>query len=404
MRPGKATESDILAWIEGELPADRAGAVEAAFAEDPSLRAWATSMRGDRGTLQAWTERTVRSAPVGLAESAIERVERDALLGPSEAETLALTPRRESPAMALRVRRYATAAAVVLLVGVIAVVGVQLGTNQGWLGAGESRLVVRGPDAGKVAMGHDEAPSDPHDDLLDAVSRGVKNEIALAREEGGVPLPEMDRRRDMAMLASAAPTEGESVAGDRFAFDADDADGSGIRPLSKATALTELIEQLIGEVAIAGGPVISISPEQASMAGVRDRVVVRAWSDDPEAVADAMRALTGAASSPAAGWHVVTGGPEDASPVAGVVCTVSLPGEAAGFAWFVDALRQAGASRVALTLRDGSAPDTAPDNGISDAAGALWWGEPIRVWAGWARVPVLISPSDSAAGAIPTHE
>ena len=95
--------------------------------------------------------------------------------------------------------------------------------------------------------------------------------------------------------------------------------------------------------------------------------------------------------SPAVGWRPVLGEPGEPSPVAGVVCTVSLPGEAAGFDWFVDALLKAGASRVELTLRDGALP---VDSATLDAAGALWWGEPIRRWAGWVRTPVLIAPQD----------
>jgi hypothetical protein len=415
MRPGKATESDILAWIEGELPEDRAGAVEAAFVEDPSLRAWAASMRGDRAMLCAWAVDAVRMAPKGLAESALERVERDALLGPSEAEALAMAPGRESPAVAHRIRRYATAAAVALLVGVIAVTGVRLGLNNGGLGGGEHTMIVRGPDAGERAgemasisvLGPGEAMTDPHDDLLDAVRRdrggmsaGSIGEDAL---EPGTGL-RRDETKPATGLAMGLAMGPEAGAGAERSGDNDSDERFEIRPLDKPTGFAELIGMLLGDAVIAGGPVIPISPEQASLPEVRDRVVVRAWSDDPIALIEAMRTLTGAPGSPAAGWHQVTGGPEDgASPVDGEVCTVSLPGESAGFAWFIDALRRAGASRVELTLRDGSAPESAPGR-ITDAAGALWWGEPIRVWAGWARVPVLISPTGAAPGMAPPSE
>jgi|GEM_PF-4158989 len=408
--PAKATESDILAWIEGELPPERADAVEAAFGEDPSLRAWAASMRGDRAMLRSWSERAVSSAPGGLAESALEIVEREALLGPSVREALAFEhepePERESVTMVFRIRRYATAAAIVLLVGVIGVTGVRLGSRSGWFGG---EMAVKAPAGGDLAMLPDEAmdetPSDPRSDLLEAVHRagrsageangGLAGGLASVDDDPALePAPEADlmAEEDALKLALAAPASPDE-------FGAMSGPGASreypIRPLSKQTTLSALVEELLGKVAIDGGPAIAITPEQASGPDVRDRVVVRAWSADPDEVVASMRTLSGAQGSPAVGWHVVSGRPEDVSPVDGMVCTVSLPGEAAGFAWFVEALHQAGASRVELTLRDGSAPGAAK-TGLTDAAGALWWGEPIRVWAGWTRVPVLISPAESA--------
>lgn len=405
---GKATESDILAWIEGELPEDRLGAVEAAFEEDLTLRAWASSMRDDRVTMQAWAAKAVETAPRGMAESALERVEREALLGPSEAEALALTPERESPPVVFRIRRYATAAAVVLLVGVIGVTGVRLSSNQTWFGRA---IVQDAPTDGGLAMTPGADPkarsSEPHEDLLDAVNKAEQTARRLndeARAQADATVEETEELAEsMGVIASAEPADADTMGAEAFLEDVAsgrDAFGRGaapiIRPLSADTAYATLIKQLIGEVAIAGGPATSISPERASRQDLRDRVVVRAWSDDPDAVVDSMRSLTRTIDSPAVGWHVVTGDPGDVSPVAGAVCTVSLPGETVGFRWIVNSLLESGATRVELTLRDGSAPGPA-GSGIDDASGALWWGEPIREWAGWVRTPVLISP-DATSG------
>ena len=376
---GKATESDILAWIEGELPNDRVAMVEAAFAADPTLRAWASSMRDDRVVLGAWAKRAIESAPGGLAESALERVERAALLGPSEAETLAAAPERESSSVVFRIRRYATAAAVVLLVGVIGVTGVRFGPNV-WKGA-QPHAVVK-PDSGIERSGNDAA-GDPHADLLDAIAMAERDETNKAAESAG---SDADAASGIDETQLAAAPE---LGGARSIMDAESE--MLIRPMALEGDIASLLKRLIGESAITGGPVISISSVEAARS--IDRVVLRVWAADPEQVAVEMQAACGGPESPAIGWGQVSDSDDTGTVVDGVVCTVEIPGEVAGLNWLANSILESGADRVELTFRDsdGTIP-TEQGQGSIDAAGALWWGEPIADWASSARVGVLISP------------
>ena len=375
---GKATESDILAWIEGELPEGRLRAVEAAFVADPSLRAWASSMRGDRVALQEWAARAEASAPGGLAESALERVERAALLGPSEAEALAVGSERETPAAIHRIRRYATAAAIVLAVSVIGVTGVRLGPDA-WRGGGALETVKVDPSRA-IQLLDDEPVSDPHTDLKDAIALAGRDEP----EEPGFDGTVFDERQVATLLM-----ESESPA----LVEPDRVGRS--RPMGVAGDLASLLETALGREAITGGPVIAVSPEEAI--GSMDRLVVRVRADDPAGLSLAMQSRCGAPESPAIGWSLIYDGSGPDSMIAGMVCTVRLPGEAAGLGWLLAALEEVGASKVTLTLREDDRGSIGADKGGPiDAARALWWGEPISSWAWNARVGVLIEPSDGS--------
>jgi hypothetical protein len=380
MMSGKATESDILAWIEGELPEDRMASVEAAFLADPSLRAWASSMKGDRSALRAWAELASASSPGGLAESALEIVERDALLGPSEAEALAAEPEREIAPLQFKIKRYATAAAIVLLVGVIGVTGVRFGPTT-WSG-GELEVVQVDPDQ-TIRLLDEEPSSDPHADLIDAIE-------TAGREDPEASLTIFDEQQ-----IAALSMEGESPASMESARMGQVAPVS--RPMGASRDYDSLLADLLGQDAIAGGPVIAITPEVA--AATMHRLVVRVRADDPVGLSSAMQKRCQAPDSPAAGWSLIADSGDPGFTIDGAVCTVRLPGEVAGLGWLIDAFNEAGASQVALTLRDASKGNSGFKNAGSkdkaiDAAKALWWGEPITAWASSVRIGVLIEHSE----------
>jgi len=373
--PGKATESDILAWIEGDLPPDRARAVEGAFDADPSLRAWAEAMRLDRSALRAWSQRARATAPGGLAEGALERVERDALLGPSEIETDEATQQEDAPVIGVihRVRRWAVAAAILLVAGVIALVGVELGPAP-WIGGSMEVDVATAPS--DPVMTERQAEVGPGADLLDAVT------------SKGAPAPNGHNaeQHDLETTVASADTMRRSAMIEEDTIRA--------RPLSENRDLSEMVRRLLGEAA-GGGSGVQITPEQAARAEATDRVVVLASAPDPHAVAIAMQQRASDPASVASGWHIISDGSDQSIGVDGVVISVSVPGEAPGFTWLLSALREAGATDARLTLRDGE-PASGDGSAPLDAARALWWGEPMESWAPWTRVAVLIKPAGAA--------
>lgn len=78
-----ATELDLLALIEGELPPDRVEAVRAALTADPVLLRRVERMVRDRERLQREGKAAIpTSALAGLVAQAIAEAERDALLSP----------------------------------------------------------------------------------------------------------------------------------------------------------------------------------------------------------------------------------------------------------------------------------------------------------------------------------
>lgn len=86
----KPTEDDLLDLVEGRLPSDRVAILRAALAEDRELLARVEAMVRDRRALRAEAPDRPR-APAGLVESAMERAEREALLGPAAGDRV-LTP------------------------------------------------------------------------------------------------------------------------------------------------------------------------------------------------------------------------------------------------------------------------------------------------------------------------
>lgn len=117
-------ENDLLGWIEGDLPSDRADALERAMREDAGLRHTLDAMRRDRSMLRAefvaiWREAGAK-APLRTVQEAIEAAEREAILtgaghprAARRAGVLAVIGRNRGLAMAASLGLMVTAGALV---------------------------------------------------------------------------------------------------------------------------------------------------------------------------------------------------------------------------------------------------------------------------------------------------
>ena len=121
MNERRFDETDLLGWIEGDLPSDRAMALERAMREDAGLRHTLEAMRRDRALLRTefvsmWREAGAK-APLRTVQEAIEAAEREAILAgagePRRAGVLAVIGRNRGLAMAASVALLLTAGALV---------------------------------------------------------------------------------------------------------------------------------------------------------------------------------------------------------------------------------------------------------------------------------------------------
>lgn len=121
MNERRFDETDLLGWIEGDLPSDRTMALERAMREDAGLRHTLEAMRRDRSLLRAefvsmWRQAGAK-APLRTVQEAIEAAEREAILAgagePRRAGVLAVIGRHRGLAMAASVALLLTAGALV---------------------------------------------------------------------------------------------------------------------------------------------------------------------------------------------------------------------------------------------------------------------------------------------------
>jgi hypothetical protein len=126
------TEADVAAWVECELPRDRHESVGLAIETNPALAKRLRAMRADREAVRAMPE---VHAPEGLLDAVEATMERQALLGLSDGVELTNAPpvsvirttrRPLSETFSLRTAptRLAAAAAILLMVGSAAYVGI----------------------------------------------------------------------------------------------------------------------------------------------------------------------------------------------------------------------------------------------------------------------------------------
>lgn len=111
-------DDEILDWVEGELPEARREAFERAMAGDAGLARLARGMRADRAALREAVRGERLVTPVGLVEEAIERAEREAVVGGENWSFEVATRRRGLGVM----RGLAVAASMIVVIGGAAIV------------------------------------------------------------------------------------------------------------------------------------------------------------------------------------------------------------------------------------------------------------------------------------------
>lgn len=152
-------ELDLLAWIEGDLSADRAEIVRRALDADPALASRLHAMRADRAALRAIADPALTPAPRGLVSAAIESAERSAVLDDDLAPAVAgrISPVRRV-AMAAGFFLVLTAGAAVLFSGALSSQGDQ--PTRQLADAGDASLPAdQGEPALAMAMAESAAPS-----------------------------------------------------------------------------------------------------------------------------------------------------------------------------------------------------------------------------------------------------
>lgn len=108
-------ESDLLAFIEGELPADRLAQVQAAIRADAELRRLVEGLQQDRAMIRASLDRAATSAPRDIVSEALAEAERRPAPASERPRAAPAAPRlRIGPVLSL-----AAAAAVVVLALVV---------------------------------------------------------------------------------------------------------------------------------------------------------------------------------------------------------------------------------------------------------------------------------------------
>ena len=194
-------ENDLLGWIEGDLPSDRADALERAMREDAGLRHTLDAMRRDRSMLRAefvaiWREAGAK-APLRTVQEAIEAAEREAILTGGgrarRAGVLAVIGRNRGLAMAASLGLMITAGALV------------------WTATAPSA----GPGAGRQIAGNDAmSMTDALSSLLAIEPDPVSPEISETAVAAGAPPARSDaasartRRRAGFRVTSLSLSEG----------------------------------------------------------------------------------------------------------------------------------------------------------------------------------------------------
>lgn len=317
-RLSRLDEAELLAWIEGALPADRASAVEVSLRADPAMHALAQNLRSDREALGSLP---AEPAPDGLLDGVHEALEREMLFGLAEdGETSDQLPvsvvrparsglwdifLREQPG-----RQLAAAAAVLLLAG-----GAMSYLAVSWLGV----LSADVEDGTALAMDTERDESDP----------ATAAEGDHARLEGFAAdsiHDQLDLRSRRSGDLSRAASDGVSVS--------DSGGDSGLGLSSEGQHL--LSAPLLAERG-------RVSPDRAARLLAEGRLIVRVRTlDAPEALAS-LDGLTGTSHR----WRLSPGASET---VAAVLAPDGLGGRPAPVVGPTPAFadRQDGAERPSL--------------------------------------------------------
>lgn len=357
-------ETELLAWIEDELPTERRVALEQALAHDAVLLEWARGARRDRELLR----RAGVAAPAGLVADAIAQAERSAVLG---AQTAA-----GPPAVAGRIssaRRFALAATILIALGGVATLPFVL-RQSGFRGGAHP-----GPQQ-PIAMGRAESSDVAPQSALRAEPEASKLATAEStqRAAGAAPArvqpPEaltdttaVVANADQAVGARRAKTEGVGVLIETEAA-SPPARADAAPPLSLADAARLASE---GRLVIVVHTADAAAIERVLTSHPRKDTKEQAGGQPPRhALPPPLRKLAGSA------------------PEAARTYQVTLAVDPIVLSDLRDAL-----SRDAADVRfvDAGAP-IAPGE-PADGVG-LWWVEPVSRWRPHGSVPVLVVPVD----------
>ncbi len=389
-------ETELLAWIEGEAPADVAARIEQAMRADAALRTSLEGMRRDRALLVAWGE-APQTAPSGLVDAAIEQAERRALVGADVASDVlaSIRPARRSWRAPL-----AAAASIALLGGAAWVAWLATSpkpatTAMSSLETRDSRAEI-GESAPAEAGSRLEAGRADARRSAESEISAPETRIALGKTETdsiSAPNPFRDAKAVVAEAddavgpAAAPPALGEARAESAPAWPTD-------MPRERAQAL--LAQSMLGVVVM--GPELERADEEMARVAAADADGDIRWMGEdgwslfaprPAVVlADGSRRQRSAA----AGNEEMVGppAPEDEPVVTESAYLVDLPAEIESLERVLERLRSIPGARI--TLESLSIPASA--NAPVQARDVLWWGEPISRWRPRAVLSVRIEAGD----------
>jgi hypothetical protein len=398
-RKQQQLESDLLAWIEGELDAAREPAVLAAIESDAELAQRVRAMRADRDVVRSLGD---VSAPAGLLDEVERVLERGLLLGLTEGEPEIVRVSQVRPARDDGVLgrllfgspcpRLALAAAVLIVVGIGTylaatnlgrsyapnrpVRSIASGDSGGEGGTDPGGVIDVAPEVDKpveVAIAPpDDVPVDPTAADTEDGSQPADMELARAIEANRA---ELVRRR--AARAAALAAEGRLL----ITVHVDDAEGRGGGWDEKLDALADRTHRSSGNWRFAGPASKQLASE---LRATRFRY--------PELVPGMPTAPIGpllASATEPSGMVRVIPAERVTRPVGPRVVDVRLIDLRAQPETLISVL-----SELALSL-DGrvefEATDmTVPTEPVLDPSAVLWWGGSSADWARRVNVPVVV--------------
>lgn len=347
-------EHELLAWIEGELPARREAEIRDALASDPELLAWAEQARADRAALRAWGESMDTSAPSGMVEDAIAMAERRALLD-GDGSDLRLVGGGERPKSRIAgfpSGRLAAAAVLLLAAGAGVLMWPQI------MGPASTP----GPVVAERPGGAEEESRDQLEDAAadQAPSDRTTRERAFAdRRSGASPPSDLNGARPVVgEPGNPSETLSETAMADRLASAAHEKN----EDVEIATAP--------GDAMASTGEIREASVDAWFRLAVQDRLDVRIGAGPGVDVAASMASAI--ESSPS---EVVWDG--DASEG---VWTVSFPIERKAIDGVLNALRGSGL-RVSLAALDQPREAGADENASEEVRDLMSRGEILNPWA-----------------------
>jgi len=340
----RVSESDLLAYIEGDLPENRADEVRAALERDPKLAAWADAARADRDALRQWSRPGASIAPPDLVEQAMRQAERNALLGLDAGAA----QQRRRPTVLFRFTgpRTAMAAALLAAVGL----GVLYGP-----GLVQQLTPAPGPAPSQQPAPAPGAAAEP----AEPAAPGASDATAPERDAGA---PAGNRRAS----SNAAPPD----SADAFA-------GAGAEKTQPTQPSQRMREEMplraIGEsdqLADHAAPVESpLTMRQAADLAEQRRLRVRAETPDPASLgADLLDA-------PDLAFRVF---PIAEPAPGGAMLIVEIDAGAPGLDAFLQTLGAMGAASISLSPLD-EPVGLPPARGPSDV---LWWTRSPAAWPG----------------------